>query len=75
MGKCNKIALALVFMCLPLGCNAPWQEAKEIVCIDSDGKIFYTGPYDEESGNGYFVQLDDRTEAFFPKDQCHKLPA
>ncbi|HKC96186.1 MAG TPA: hypothetical protein VKB81_19405 [Nitrospira sp.] len=45
------------------------------MCIDSDGKIFYTGPYDKESGNGYFVQLDDRTEAFFPKDQCRKIAA
>jgi hypothetical protein len=75
MGEGNKIAIALVFMCLPLGCTAPGQEATEITCVDSDGKIFYTGSYIEERSNGYLVQLDERTEAFFPKGPCHKMPA
>jgi len=75
MGECNKIAIALVFMCLPLGCTVPWQDAKEIQCSDSDGTIFYTGPYDEESWYGYLVQLDDGAGAIYPKHKCQKMPA
>jgi len=75
MGECSKISIALVFMCLPLGCAAPLQEAKEIQCTDLDGQILYAGPYNEESSNGYLVQLDDRTGAFYPKDQCRKIAA
>ena len=75
MGVCNKITIALVFICMPLGCTAPWQEAKEIQCVDSDGKINYAGSYTEELSNGYLVQLDDRTDAFYPKGPCHKMPA
>jgi len=69
------MCIALFFVCLPIGCAAPFQEAKEIECVDRDGDLIYTGPYDEETWNGYVVQLDDRTGAFYSKGMCHKLPA
>jgi len=75
MSEFNKMCIALVFVCLPLGCAVPLQEAKEIQCTDPDGQILYVGPYNEESWNGYLVQLDDRTGAFFPKGECRKAPA
>ena len=75
MGECNKIAIALVFICVPLGCAVPLQETKKIQCTDRDGEILYTGPYHEERWNGYLVQLDDRTSAFYPKAACRKMPA
>ena len=76
MGEHNKIFIALVFTCVPLGCTTPWQEAKEIRCVDKDGMtFFYTGSYEEENWYGYFVQLDDFTRVFYPKDQCVKIAA
>jgi hypothetical protein len=44
-------------------------------CTDRDGQIIYTGPYNEESWNGYQVQLDNWTGAFYPKGMCRKVPA
>jgi len=79
MGECNKMCVALVSMGLLLGCAAPLQEAREIPkqiqCRDRNGQILYTGPYEEESGNGYLVQVDDHTTDFYRKDQCRKMPA
>jgi len=77
MGEFHKMCIALVFVCLPLGCAAPSQETREtqIHCADRDGQILYTGPYKEESWNGYRVQLDDWTGAFYPKGACRKVPA
>ena len=79
MGELKKMCIALVFVCLPLGCAAPLQETKQkqiqIQCKDRHGRILYTGPYKEESGNGYLVQLDDLTDDFYPKGMCRKMPA
>ena len=75
MGACNKISIALVFLCVPLGCAAPGQEAKAIQCVDHEDNLLYTGPYNEESWDGYYVQLDGFTNAFYPKGQCVKMPA
>ena len=74
MGEFNKMCIALVFVCMPLGCAAPLQETRQIQCRDH-GQILYTGPYNEESFNGYLVQVDDMTRAFYPKGMCHKVPA
>jgi len=74
MGESNKISIALVFMCVPLGCAGSLQETHLIQCKDH-GQILYTGPYNEESLKGYLVQVDDMTHAFYPKGMCHKVPA
>ena len=74
MGEFNKMCIALVFVCMPLGCAGPLQETHQIQCRDH-GQILYTGPYEEESGNGYLVQVDDHTTDFYRKDQCRKMPA
>jgi hypothetical protein len=71
MGEFNKMCIALVFVCLPLGCATSFQETKQIRCKDGDGQILYTGPYNEESWNGYVVQVDNMTRAFYPKGMCH----
>ena len=76
MGEFPKMCIALVFVCLPLGCAAPpLQQTRGIQCAERNGQILYTGPYNEESWNGYRVQLDDWTGAFYPKGACRKLPA
>ena len=50
-------------------------QTKEIQCTDRNGQSLYTGPYNKESWNGYYVHVDDWTAAFYPKDACHKVPA
>ncbi|HKC94329.1 MAG TPA: hypothetical protein VKB81_09970 [Nitrospira sp.] len=76
MGEFNKMCIALVFVCLPLGCAEPLQETQQIRCASPDGQILYFGPYDEEIWNGYLVQLDDFSRAnFFPKGTCSKVLA
>jgi len=51
------------------------SQTKEIQCTDRNGQILYTGPYNKESWNGYVVQVDGWTGAFYPKGTCHKMPA
>ena len=73
MGEC--MCIALVSVGVLLGCAAPLQETREIQCVDRNGDLLYTGPYNGESWDGYLVQLDDFTGAFYPKGQCVKMPA
>ena len=75
MGECNKMCMALVSVGVLLGCPAPVRETQQIRCTDGAGQILYTGPYNEKSWNGYLVQVDDMTHAFYPKRRCHKVRA
>src|SRR5215831_17632719 len=75
MGECTKMCIALVSVGLLLGCAAPLQETQQIRCTDGDGEILYTGPYNEKSWDGYLVQVDESTRAFYPKGICHPEPA
>ena len=75
MGDCSKMSIALVSVGVLLGCAAPLQETQLIRCTDGDGQILYTGPYNEESWNGYLVQVDELTRAFYPKGMCNKVRA
>jgi len=75
LGDSNKMCMALVSVGVLLGCAAPLQETQLIRCTDGDGQILYTGPYNEESWNGYLVQVDELTRAFYPKGMCNKVRA
>ena len=75
MGECTKMCIALVSVGLLLGCAAPLQETQQIRCTDGDGEILYTGPYNEKSWDGYLVQVDESTRAFYPKGICRPEPA
>jgi len=75
MGECIKMCIALVSVGLLLGCAAPLQETQQIRCTDGDGEILYTGPYNEKSWDGYLVQVDESTRAFYPKGICRPEPA
>jgi TPR repeat protein len=73
MGEFYKMCIALVSVGVLLGCAAPlrdMQQTQQIRCTDGDGQILYTGPYNEESWNGYHVQVDESTRAFYPKGMC-----
>src|SRR5262249_22665951 len=73
MAECNKMCLALVSVGLLLGCAVPLQDTQQtqqIRCTDRHGQTIYTGPYNEESWNGYHVQVDETTRAFYPKGMC-----
>src|SRR5215472_8211601 len=75
MGECTKMCIALVSVGLLLGCAAPLQETQQIRCTDGDGEILYTGPYNEKSWDGYLVQVDESTRAFYRKGICRPEPA
>ena len=75
LGDSNKMCMALVSVGVLLGCAAPLQETEQIRCTDGDGQILYTGPYNEESRNGYLVRVDELTRAFYRKGLCRKVPA
>ena len=75
MGECNKMCIALVSVGVLLGCAAPLHETQHIHCVDRDGDLIYTGPYDKENFKGYLVQVDELTRAFYPKGMCRKVPA
>src|SRR5215831_18635012 len=75
MGECTKMCIALVSVGLLLGCAAPLQETQQIRCTGGDGEILYTGPYNEKSWDGYLVEVDESTRAFYPKGICRPEPA
>ena len=75
MSEFNKMCLALVSVGLLLGCTAFLEERQQtprIQCTDG-GYTLYTGPYIEESWNGYLVHVDNMTRAFYPKGLCRKV--
>jgi len=74
MGECNQLCIAVVSVGVLLGCAAPLQETQQIQCRDHR-QILYTGPYNEKSLTGYFVQVDELTRAFYPKGMCRPEPA
>ena len=75
MGEWNKLCIAVVSVGVLLGCAAPLQETQQIQCTDGHGQILYTGPYNDESRNGYLVRVDEWTRAFYLKGMCHKVRA
>jgi hypothetical protein len=72
MGELKKMCLAVGSVCLLLGCAARVQETTQIQCESRDGEILYAGPYIEENPLGYTVQLDEWTQAVYPKGACRK---
>jgi len=75
LGEYHKLVMAVVSVGVLLGCAVPLQETEQIRCTDGDGQILYTGPYNEESRNGYLVRVDEWTRAFYRKGLCRKVPA
>ena len=64
-----KWCLALISVCLLIGCAAPPQ----LQCTGKNGQILYLGPYDEEHASEYVVQVNDHTREFYRKSACRKV--
>lgn len=74
MGALNKMCIALVSVCVPLGCAMPLQQTtQQIQCTSRNGQILYVGPYNEENMDEYIVQVDDFTQAVYRKGACRRL--
>ena len=73
MGEFIKVGIALVAMAFLFGCAARLQETTQIECTGRDGQILYAGHYIEENLSEYIVQVDDWTQAVYPRGACRKV--